>query len=344
MSTHKVEVVEVKLETHPNADTLSVVRIGGFTVCTRTADWKPGDLGAYVQPDSVVDTSRPEFSFLATEGRAKERIKVMRLRGVISMGLLVPAPAGSKVGDNVMELLGVEHYEPPLNCTHGEDTKAPKNIWNYSYDVENARNYIDVLQEGEQVLITEKIHGANARFVFANGEFHVGTRTTWKKRAETTLWWAAANQNLWLETWCRLNPGIVVYGEVYGKVQELRYGLPDNKYGVVVFDLLRGSDWIPYPEVRDSFPGIWAFFAPIVYEGPYNAEQAYEFAEGDSLIPGADHVREGVVVKPANERSDLRIGRVQLKIVGNGYFEGKKASKKAKRDKSNQTEITPTQS
>ncbi|MGH9759840.1 MAG: hypothetical protein ACREAC_03250 [Blastocatellia bacterium] len=83
-STHKVEVVPVVLERHPNADTLSVVKVfGGYTVCVRTVDFKDGDLGAYIPPDSVVDSSRPEFAFLA----GHERIKVKRLRGIVSMGL-----------------------------------------------------------------------------------------------------------------------------------------------------------------------------------------------------------------------------------------------------------------
>ena len=39
------------------------------------------------------------------------------------------------------------------------------------------------------------------------------------------------------------------------------------------------------------------------------------------MIPSADHVREGSVVRPVRERVDLRLGRTVLKIVGNGYLE-----------------------
>lgn len=39
------------------------------------------------------------------------------------------------------------------------------------------------------------------------------------------------------------------------------------------------------------------------------------------FTPGGVPCREGVVVRPVKERHDPRIGRVVLKIVGNGYLE-----------------------
>ena len=43
-------------------------------------------------------------------------------------------------------------------------------------------------------------------------------------------------------------------------------------------------------------------------------------AEENSSYPGANHHREGLVIKPIHERTDRKIGRVQLKIVGNRYL------------------------
>src|SRR5271168_2975544 len=131
VDTHKVEVVPVKLEPHPNADRLSVVRVYNFTVVVNTADWQGVEKAAYVQPDSVLpDTS--EYRFLKeTSSLRKERedlfnklqpdhesdlaredydqkiaglearidantkyllITVKKLRGVISMGMLLHIP------------------------------------------------------------------------------------------------------------------------------------------------------------------------------------------------------------------------------------------------------------
>ena len=80
-STHKVEVTPIKLEPHPNADTLSIAHIfDGYICVVKTTDWQDGQLGAYIPPDSIVDSSRPEFAFL----QGHERIRVKRLRGVVS--------------------------------------------------------------------------------------------------------------------------------------------------------------------------------------------------------------------------------------------------------------------
>jgi hypothetical protein len=47
----------------------------------------------------------------------------------------------------------------------------------------------------------------------------------------------------------------------------------------------------------------------------YFFDTCMALAEGPSLIPGAKHYREGIVVKPLEERYDKMVGRVQLKIV-----------------------------
>jgi hypothetical protein len=53
----------------------------------------------------------------------------------------------------------------------------------------------------------------------------------------------------------------------------------------------------------------------------FDAERVFALAEGPSLIPGANHLREGIVVKPMRERTDLEVGRVCLKVVSNAFLE-----------------------
>jgi RNA ligase (TIGR02306 family) len=316
-STHKVEVVEVKLLPHPNADTLSVVKVfGGYSVCVRSADWQDGALGAYIPPDSIVDSSRPEFAFLA----GHERIKVKKLRGIVSMGLLVPAPAGAKLGDNVAELFGVTHYEPPMPLVSGgEDEPAPPGF-HPIYDVDSLRRYAHLFSPGEQVWVTEKIHGANARFCYANGEMRVGSRTTWKKYNPQNLWWRAVESYPEVVEFCKANPNITVYGEVYGQVQDLKYGTKPGEVRLAIFDLLLGTEWLDPSFAKITGDGLpWV---PCLSEGmPFDLEAILALAEGKTLIPGADHLREGIVIKPLQERTDPEVGRVCLKVVSNGYLE-----------------------
>lgn len=317
LSTHRVEVVPVRLEEHPNADSLSIVRVFGYTVCVRTADWVGVDLGAYVPPDSIVPDTEL-FSFLGEH----RRVKVKRLRGVVSQGLLVPAPEGSSVGDDVAEVLGVTHYEPPEPLsTGGEDAKPPRGF-HPVYDVESFRRYgAMVFHPGEHVIVTEKIHGANARYCFYDGKMNAGSRTRWKRYAKDNIWWKALGATPEIEAFCRDYPGVTVYGEVYGQVQDLRYGTGPGEVRLAVFDLLdeRGNWFAPKPARMIGKRLPWV---PSVAERvPFDRRTIEEMAEGPSLVPGASHVREGVVVKPLVERWDDEVGRVCLKIVGNGYLE-----------------------
>lgn len=79
MSSHRVDVVRLgQVTKHENADTLGLVKVFGWQCVVRLADWHEGDLAAYLPPDSLVDTRRPEFAFLRREGRDTERIRVRR--------------------------------------------------------------------------------------------------------------------------------------------------------------------------------------------------------------------------------------------------------------------------
>lgn len=316
-STHKVEVVRVILEPHPNADSLSVVRVfGGYTICVRTEDWRGLELGAYIPPDSVVDSARPEFAFLA----GHERIRVKRLRGVVSMGLLIPAPGGAQLGEDVAELLGVSHYEPPLPLmARGDEEGAPAGF-HPSYDVASLRRFAHLFVEGELVWVTEKIHGVNARFCYAGGRMRAGSRGTWKKYDENNLWWKALGQCPEIVSFCERNPEMTVYAEVYGSVQSLKYGTRRGEIRLTVFDILDGADWVDAEAALDLAPEL-PWVPRVATHIPFEAERVFALAEGPSLIPGAQHFREGIVVKPLRERTDLEIGRVCLKVVSNAYLE-----------------------
>jgi RNA ligase (TIGR02306 family) len=324
-STHKVEVIEVKLEPHPNAEKLSIVRpFPGYTVCVQTELWKDGDLGAYIVPDSLIDSDRPEFDWL----KGSERVKVKKLRGVPSMGLLVPAPPGSKLGDNVADQLGVKRYVSPVELATGGEATSPPPGYRPTYDIDSLRRYSNLFTEGEPVWITEKIHGSSARYCWIQGgEPNTGTmmcssKNEWKKPAEGNIWWRALKACPQIETFCRANPLYTLYGEVYGQVQDLKYGAEKGQVFFAAFDIWMGDKWMPALEAKTLLDKFEVPRVPLLSPHyPFNFDQILKLAEGPSFVPGADHIREGVVVKPLEERTNVEIGRVQLKVVGNGYLE-----------------------
>lgn len=325
IAEHTCDVVKIKLETHPNADSLSLVMVGDFQCAVRTSDWTDGDLAIYIEPDTIVPKTK-EFEFLGEH----RRIKARRLRGEWSVGLLIPAPTDAKVGDDYFTKLGLEHYEPKVSghfSTGGENILAPPGIFP-KYDLLNFLkaihrdsdvSYSDYLQEGEEVVITEKIHGSSCRFVCIDDVVYCGSHNNWKHEDTNNLWWKVLNQYIVLESWLRHNQGLAVYGEVFGIVQTLKYGSVNGRIFFAVFDILKNGHWLDFDEARDiSSPLPWV---PLVFRGPYNKEKVLAMAEEDSSYPGADHHREGVVIAPIHERTHRKIGRVKLKIVGNRYLQ-----------------------
>lgn len=325
-STHRVEVIPVSLQKHENADSLSVVRAFGYPVVVRTSDWKDGMLGAYLPPDSLVDTERPEFAFLANGKDRWQRIRAKKLRGVQSFGLLVPAPPGSAVGEDVTQKLDVQHWEPPLeqhNMTKGEAESAPTELSHLAkYDIDSLRRYPNVFQPGEKVFVTEKIHGANSRYCFLNGRMWCGSRTEWKRESRENLWWRALKAVPEIEQFCRAHEGWVLYGEVYGAVQSLRYGCDKGEVKFAAFDIwsLEEGEFLDAETffLETNIP-LQPHVVPLLAILEYDFEEVCRLAEGTSHI--ANHVREGCVVKPARERFHDEIGRVVLKVVGAGYLE-----------------------
>jgi RNA ligase (TIGR02306 family) len=335
MSDFKCEVVPVVLETHPNAEKLSIVRVfDGYQVCVRTEDWKYLDKGIYIPPDSVVPDTE-QFKFL--EGHL--RIKAKKLRGIESYGLLVPVPLENElnksciIGDDYSEYLGIKHYEPELSQmvrdAQGQSGDNPS-IRGIIYDIEPWQKYRNEFIDGEEVVITEKIHGTNSRFSFQPDEkdniprMFCGSHNFWRKEGDN-LYWNILKHISWVEPFCRLNPGVILYGEIFGAVQKgFHYGSTQaNPYQFRAFDVFANGKFLDYDDTLGQVQS--DFFVPLLYRGPYSVEKVQELVSGISIIPGAEHIREGIVIKPVKERYSERLrDRLILKFVSIDYLEGKK--------------------
>ena len=314
-STHRVEVVRVFPEPHPNADMLEIIKVWEYICCVRKGEFAPGDLAAYIPPDSVVPVTE-QFAFLGEH----RRIRVKRLRGIISMGLLIPAPIGVQEGDDIAGMLGVTHYEPSLSLSSGGEAEKPPSGFRPVFDMDSFYRYAHIFEEGELVYVTEKIHGCSARYAWHDGRMYCGSRTEWKKQDEKNLWWRALANHPEIAGFCKSYPeNMTLYGEVYGQVQNLKYGTMPGEVRFAAFDLLHGNEWINALDARRIGDGLpWV---PIVDCGPFDKTRLIELADGPSLIEGADHIREGIVVKPVQERTHPEVGRVCLKIVSSLYLE-----------------------
>jgi len=103
----------------------------------------------------------------------------------------------------------------------------------------------------------------------------------------------------------------------------LKYGAGPGEVFFRAFDVLRNREYRQMCDIVGCDLNLdqWV---PIVYEGPFDFEKLVELSDGPSLIPGANHIREGIVVRPIPERMHPHEGRVHLKLVGNSYLEKSK--------------------
>lgn len=255
-----------------------------------------------------------------------------------------------KEGDDVAGTIGIYHYNPP---EPGEDTSTkstgqkvyPRTLrdwWAFIkgwfrgdrreqgpklpvYDVKAYKHFTGVFQPGETVLVTEKIHGCNARYSFEKGlfgkeKFYVGSRQLWKSESSQCVWRAAVKQNPWIETWCRQHPGYALYGEVVSpKTQKgYAYGTTGEQVKFFLFDVRQpDGTWMKpaaYPSLRDKL-------VPILYFGVFDETLIKSHVDGSSAVPGAKNIREGVVIRSVPERRVPGVGRAQLKLVSNAYLE-----------------------
>lgn len=323
MSEFHIEVVKLgPVTAHPNAGSLDITSVhGGYPCIVKRGSFREGDLAVYVPVDALVPVENPAFSFLETSGMV--RIRAKRLRGVFSMGLLIPAPSGANVGDDMREVLGIQKWEPAAECasTAAADTAPPPTGLTHTppvYDLEGLRRHPDCFAEGERVIITEKIHGCNGRMVRTHDvALHIGSRTRWVKEGEDKLWWPAMQR--FAEHLARC--GYVLYGEVFGQVQDLTYGHAKTD-GLSfrlfdIFDSINGT-WFDSDAIA-GFAKVYAIpTVPVLYDGPWQGmAHALELAEGKSTL--ADHVREGVVIRSAVESRDHN-GRRVRKLIGQGYL------------------------
>lgn len=335
MSTFRCEVVPVKLEPHPSADSLSLCRVWGYTVVVKTSDWVNQDRGVYIPPDSMVSLC-DRFAFLfkpeqvdkwknssySREQIPTSRITVKRFRGIYSQGLLMPLEKEFEymaLGEDRALAWGITHYEPLVKFgTNGDNVSGPTGLIAPKYDVESFNRYGYCIPEGTPVYVTEKVHGSSSRHVYHNGTMYCGSRSHWKAYSDKDLWHQVLEQNEWIENWCRNHPGLVLYSEIFGQVQDLQYGAKRGQLFCRAFDVMDKGRWVNYCELEKLVAP--EHRVPVVFLGPFDEKLVREIAEGDSHIcPG--QIAEGVVICPLVEMSHPEIGRTQLKIVSNRYLE-----------------------
>jgi RNA ligase (TIGR02306 family) len=342
---------------HPAADSLDVVTVlKDYPVVVQRAEYKPGDLASYIPIDSIVPDTEQFYHLCPranekyeVDGVVKNRmgapkfplgsvpekhriLKAKKIRGVYSQGMLIPAPEGLKECDSVTDVLGLKKWSeveeeniPGLSNEYEE----PPVGWSIPfYDVNGVRRFLDRLQDGEEVIITEKIHGSNAAFVHDGTRLWVKSRNFYKQMRPRDPWWGIATRYD-LEQKLRPTPHMVVFGEIYGLMSGFKYDTAPAPLStkivpkILFFDVwdVDRARFLPYDDRLRFLAERGLDPVPLLYRGPWLGRDAmYALAEGPTMVGAGKHVREGWVLTTAQERYDPVLqARMQVKLVGEGY-------------------------
>ena len=379
MANFEVKVQKIFIKEHPNADALDLGNIGdpeGWQCIVKKGLYKTGDLVAYIGENAVVpEWVLKKYGFWNEEqnkgllaGTKGDRVKMVKLRGESSLGICIPVKEVSfgwddddkivrsafeleseyvEEGDDVSELLGVTKYEPPIPIhMAGEVFNAGQDV-GVNYDIEDLKNFPHVLEEGEDVQMTVKLHGTNCSITCVVGDgmdrdnidewidAGAGFVTVGSKGLSAQGLFFKDNEanagNLYLNgtrkhfasiaNWAlmtsREHECITVVGEVFGGAVQtgFDYGLKAPEFRA--FDVYVGyrgrGIWLDDDEL-DTFCELTGITrVPLVYRGPYSFTILDKLANDTETEFVCKHVREGVVIKPRKERRDPKLGRVALK-------------------------------
>lgn len=356
MAVFECPVVRITLEPHPNAAAIEIARVGDFRSIVKKGQFRAGDLAVYLPEGAVLPAwllQQLGFWNAAGEcgtlnGSAKNRIKAIKLRGVLSQGILlggsqpgahddapcliltaptetVDAPHGDfQLGQCAAAFLGVTKYQPAIPAAMAGRVIGANLAITHNYDFENIKKHPDLFDDGEDVVMTEKIHGTLLQIcvvpaALADDKFYKGRVVITSKglggrgilldHNDTSNVYARAVHKLGLldkmatfADTVQITQPIVLFGEVYGTgVQDLGYA---SELSFRAFDLCEGVREQARFAAHDGFAA-WSDLlgitqVPVLYRGPFSKGAMLTHTDGPETLSGhASHMREGIVIKSA---------------------------------------------
>ncbi len=334
MSQRQVVKAHAKLFPHPNAERLELMKVGPFQMVVQKGLYQDGDTVLVAPEKSLLPLELAEHyvnsetgvSYL--HGLEKNRVGVRRLRGELSQGVVIPVAGYEHLpfDQDLSSFLGITFYEPPIPSHLAGDVESlsSKSTALYTFhDVEQFGIYQDEFQTGEEVLLTEKLHGTQGSFYRnPSGEWLVSSKGLSSRglaliESEGNFYWQAARNTGLLEQMDTLFPGeeLQIFGEVIPIQKGFGYG--QNKPTVKIFKVVLEGRVLGYDELL-----VWVRgnFVPILYRGPFDLEKVLEHREGLETVSGQGlHIREGGVLIPLEPRLNADGHDLAVKLISSAY-------------------------
>jgi len=345
---------------------------------------KVGDYVIYIPPDHVVPDVE-QFAFLNKGGnlddgskfvrRKHRRVRAMKMAGCISHGLVIGLREGDSIAMTltgvgipgsfrkqgvVGEFLGITRYVPKQQYGSAGGKKmgaspGPKGLSVPKYDLNGIRKAGDIFgwedgKSAHNLVITEKLHGCNARYVVTKVDrtlwgqiwlwlrtrlgkrtaspleskdhrLHISSRTTWRgiENDNDSLWKEVAEQQALFPKLVNLDfIDIVLYGEIVGRrVQgdQFLYGTKDDGLQLYIFDIYdpKSKLWFSWGDVERICSLLGLRTVPVLAEGKFSRDEVEKYVDGWSYIDNRKTMREGIVVRTVGDYRDSRGNRLIIK-------------------------------
>src|SRR3972149_4913456 len=299
MSTLKVEICRIeKVERHVNADRLDVVQVKDWYCIVQKDSFSIGELALYIPIDSIL----PEVIESTIFGKdakvklSKHRVRTLKLRGMVSQGLVVKP-----------ELLGICAYKDGQDCKlHGTSFRAiwAKNEANTIW--KKIKKFFGFLDEYEWI-----VGSRNVQLTYKNKNKYLYDSNVYTK--------TAIQYNLK----DKLQMGEAIYGEIVGHSIQggYAYGCKQGETKFFAYDLMRDGVYLDVEAFKQLCNERNIPIVPELYIGAFSQEIVAECTTGASVIAPEDQpIREGCVIKSVKEEISPYIGRKLLKSINSEYL------------------------
>jgi RNA ligase (TIGR02306 family) len=154
------------------ADNIELAVVGGWQAITKKGEYGEGERVIIATTDAVIPQELSDKMGVTGYLRKGGRVRTVKLRGVYSECLIIPASFAKqqylKDGDDKMDELGIVKFEPPakqIQLASGRKIKYRDNPnFGVYYKFPNLKNVTGMFTSEDHVEITRKIHGTNARY------------------------------------------------------------------------------------------------------------------------------------------------------------------------------------
>ena len=323
------------------ADNIELAIVNGWHAITKKGQHNVDEQVIIATTDAVIPLSISDELGVTGYLRKGQRVRTVKLRGVYSECLIMPLDLlvfidNINDGDDMMEMLGVIKYEPPVKMVEmsvgGRKFKYHQNPnFHVYYKFPNLKNVPELFTEEDRVSITRKLHGTNARygivrkknlslwdrvrkffgnkwveFEYVYGSHNVEKGSDSQGFYSTDVWRTIADEykikeKLWEYVKEYFIPqhfgsGIVIYGEIYGHGIQKNYDYGLKDIKFAGFDIEIDGKYQTFSNEQGIFDTLDLPKVELLYSGLWDKTVQDGFVF-NNFIEGTKVPHEGIVVK-----------------------------------------------